>query len=121
MDTPSALYSFSFAQQDWSQYFALRDELHAYLERLADDFGVRERIRFGSEVLGAAYDEDAQEWAVQHRRGETLRANVLITAVGGFNKPKWPAIDGLHDFEGPVVHTARWPDAPVARGQAGRA
>lgn len=43
VDTPSALYSFSFAQQDWSQYFALRDELHAYLERLADDFGVRER------------------------------------------------------------------------------
>jgi 4-hydroxyacetophenone monooxygenase len=109
VDTPSALYSFSFAQQDWSQYFALRDELHAYLERLADDFGVRERIRFGCEVLGAAYDEDAQEWEV-HTAGETLRANVLITAVGGFNKPKWPAIDGLSDFEGPVVHTARWPD-----------
>ena len=50
VDTPSALYSFSFAQHDWSMYFALRDELHAYLERLADDFGVRERIRFDTEV-----------------------------------------------------------------------
>jgi 4-hydroxyacetophenone monooxygenase len=109
VDTPSALYSFSFAQQDWSMYFALRDELHGYLERLADELGVRERIRFDTEVLGAAYDEAAQEWEV-HTARETLRANVLITAVGGFNKPKWPAIDGLHDFAGPVVHTARWPD-----------
>jgi 4-hydroxyacetophenone monooxygenase len=109
VDTPSALYSFSFAQRDWSMYFALRDELHAYLERLADDFGVRERIRFGCEVLGAAYDEGAQEWAVR-TPGETLRANVVITAVGGFNKPKWPAIEGLQEFEGAVVHTARWPD-----------
>jgi 4-hydroxyacetophenone monooxygenase len=107
VDTPSALYSFSFAPRDWTMYFALRDELHAYLEQLADDFGVRERIRFDTEVLGATYDADAQEWEV-HTRGETLRANVLITAVGGFNKPKWPALD-LEAFEGPVVHTARWP------------
>ena len=49
-------------------YFALRDELHAYLEHLADDFGVRERIRFDTEVLGAAYDEDAQEWDGARRR-----------------------------------------------------
>src|SRR5204862_384204 len=29
---------------------------------------------------------------------------------GAFNKPKFPAIPGLDDFPGPVVHTARWPD-----------
>jgi 4-hydroxyacetophenone monooxygenase len=110
VDTPSALYSFSFAQQDWSYYFALRDELHGYLEQVADDFGVRPRIRFGCPVEGAAYDEDAQEWEVRLEGGETLRANVLITAVGGFNKPKWPAIEGLERFAGPCVHTARWPD-----------
>jgi 4-hydroxyacetophenone monooxygenase len=105
VDTPSALYSFSFAQQDWSKYFALRDELHGYLERLADDFGVRERIRFDYEVERAAYDEAAQEWVVN----DDLRANVLITCVGGFNKPKWPDLP-LDRFDGPVVHTARWPD-----------
>ena len=53
VDTPSALYSFSFAPRDWTMYFALRDELHAYLEQLADDFGVRERIRFDTEVTSA--------------------------------------------------------------------
>ena len=36
VDTPNHLYSFSFATYDWSMYFALRDELHAYLEDVAD-------------------------------------------------------------------------------------
>ena len=102
VDTPSALYSFSFAPRDWTMYFALRDELHAYLERLADEFGVRERIRFDTEVTAAAYDEDAQEWVVETPGDETLRANVVITAVGGFNKPKWPSLDLER------VRRARW-------------
>ncbi|WP_028067395.1 flavin-containing monooxygenase [Solirubrobacter soli] len=108
VDTPSALYSFSFAPRDWTMYFALRDELHQYLEDLADQFGVRERIRFDTEVTRADYDEDAQEWVLTTSAGEE-RANVVITAVGGFNKPKWPALD-LRAFAGDVVHTARWPD-----------
>ena len=115
VDTPSALYSFSFAPRDWTMYFALRDELHAYLEQLADEFGVRERIRFDTEVTAAAYDEDAQEWVLT-TPGGTLRANVVITAVGGFNKPKWPALD-LGAFAGPVVHTARWPQDLSLAGQ----
>ena len=115
VDTPSALYSYSFARSDWSRYFALRDELFAYLERVADDSGIRESIRFGTEVVAAAYDEHAQEWEVTARTladgsEETLRANVLVTAVGAFNKPKFPPIPGLEEFAGPVVHTARWPE-----------
>jgi 4-hydroxyacetophenone monooxygenase len=96
-------------------YFALRDELHAYLEQLADDFGVRERIRFDTEVLAATYDAEAQEWEVR-TPGETLHANVVITAVGGFNKPKWPALP-LDAFAGTVVHTARWPEGLSLAGK----
>lgn len=114
VDTPSALYSFSFKAYDWSRYFCLRDELFEYLQDLADDSGMREHIRFNTEVLSAAYDEAGQRWEVTARlpdgSEETLSANVLITAVGAFNKPKWPSIPGLEDFEGPTAHTARWPD-----------
>src|SRR3954469_23211514 len=41
VDTPNHLYSFSFTPYDWTAYFALRDELHEYLEDVADDFDVR--------------------------------------------------------------------------------
>jgi 4-hydroxyacetophenone monooxygenase len=48
VDTPNHLYSYSFASYDWSMYFCLRDELHGYLEHVADEFGIRSAIRFGT-------------------------------------------------------------------------
>lgn len=117
VDTPSHLYSFSFAKNDWSRYFAGRDELHDYLERIATEFDIRPHIRFDTEVTEARYDADSQSWLLQVRGAdgsvETVHANVVITAVGAFNKPKYPDIAGLETFPGPVVHTARWPSEGV--------
>ncbi len=113
VDTPSHLYSYSFAQHDWSKYFALRDELHEYFEGVATDFGVRPHIRFRTEVLSATYDEDRQGWTVDVRTEgarETLRPKIVISAVGAFSRPRIPDIEGLGSFEGPTAHTARWPD-----------
>ena len=113
VDVPSHLYSYSFAPNEWSMYFALRDEIHAYFERIADDFGVRPRIRFRTSVEKAAWDEAASEWVVETIDADgvraTLRANVVVSAVGAFNKPRIPAVPGLADFAGQSVHTAQWP------------
>jgi 4-hydroxyacetophenone monooxygenase len=122
VDTPSALYSFTFAQEhSWSKFFALRDELYGYLERLYTDTGVRSRVRFETEVERAVYDEDSQTWTVTARHAdgsaEELSANVLITAVGALNRPKWPEIDGLDAFAGALVHTAQWPEDLVVTGK----
>ena len=114
VDTPNHLYSFSFAPYDWSMYFALRDELHEYLEHVADRFDVRRHIRFSTSVERLAYDADAQRWSVtlilpdgsvEHRR-----ANVVISATGIFNPLKYPDIPGLDRFAGPRPHTAAWPE-----------
>jgi 4-hydroxyacetophenone monooxygenase len=94
-------------------YFALRDELHAYLEHVADKFGLRSHIRFGAEVKAAEYDKEDQRWLVTVRDAdgsrEVLKANVLISAVGIFNPIKMPDIKGLERFAGPCFHTAQWP------------
>ena len=77
VDTPNHLYSYTFAPYDWSMYFALRDELHAYLEHVAEKFNLRPHIRFETEVKSADYDKETQRWevAVQHADGsrETLK------------------------------------------------
>lgn len=113
VDTPNHLYSFTFAPYDWSMYFALRDELHAYLEHVADKFNLRPHIRFETEVKSADYDKETQRWkvAVQCADGshETLKSNILISAVGIFNPIKMPDIKGLDRFKGPRFHTAEWP------------
>jgi len=114
VDTPNHLYSFSFAGYDWSKYFALRDELHGYLEHVSREFDVRKNIRFETEVLSAVYQAAEQRWTVEVRTAdgltETHTANVVISAVGAFNPPVYPDIEGMHDFRGPSWHTARWPE-----------
>lgn len=115
VDTPSHLYSFSFAMNTaWSKYFAKRGEVYDYLERVADRFGVRDDIRFETEVVGAEYDAGAARWSVtaRHRDGSEHRftANALIIAVGMVNRPSVPDLPGLDGFRGPVMHTAQWRD-----------
>ncbi|MAT05172.1 MAG: monooxygenase [Acidimicrobiaceae bacterium] len=124
VDTPNHLYSFSFLEHDWSHYFALRDELHGYLESVTDTFGLRPDIRFGTEVRAARFDEDRAMWqvVVQSSDGgeEILEANVLISAVGIFNPPKWPEIPGLRSFGDGLVHTAEWdPEIDVTGARVG--
>ena len=114
VDTPNHLYSFSFAQYDWPMYFALRDDLHQYLEHIATEFKLRPDIRLGTRVDRAAYDEARQLWTVSFTRADgshgSLVANVVISAAGIFNPPVWPNIEGLKTFEGPCFHTAEWRD-----------
>jgi 4-hydroxyacetophenone monooxygenase len=113
VDTPNHLYSFANAPYDWSMYYALRGELHAYLEHVAEKFGLLPHIRFGTEVKSADYDQATQRWMVAVRDADgaqdTLKANVVISAVGIFNPIKMPTIKGLDRFEGPCFHTAEWP------------
>jgi 4-hydroxyacetophenone monooxygenase len=114
VDTPNHLYSYTFAPYDWTMYFALRDELHTYLEHVAEKFNLRPHIRFETEVKSADYDKETQGWkvTVQQPDGsrETLKSNILISAVGIFNPIKMPDIKGLDSFKGPRFHTAEWPD-----------
>ena len=43
-----------------------------------------------------------------------------MTATGFLSQPRLPDIEGVHDFAGEVIHTAKWDDSAVARRQAGR-
>ena len=112
-DVPSHLYSFSFAPYDWSRFFAGRDEIHAYLEKVAADHDVLSKVRFGCEATQARYLEDSAQWEVDVRLADgsrqSLRSEILISAVGAFNKPRYPDIPGIDRFAGASAHTARWP------------
>ncbi|MEE2062010.1 NAD(P)/FAD-dependent oxidoreductase [Rhodococcus artemisiae] len=114
VDVPSYLYSFSTDIADWPHYYASRDELHQYLEGIADKWYLRECIRFSTTVTSARWDEGRQLWIVDVVRPdgtrEVLHSNILISAVGAFGKPKLPDLPGMDRFEGRTCHTATWPD-----------
>jgi cation diffusion facilitator CzcD-associated flavoprotein CzcO len=105
-DVPSHLYSFSFAPNPgWSRTYSRQPEIRDYLERVVDDFGVREKIRLGCEVKTARWDGEA--WDIETSAGP-LRARVLVSATGPLVEPKIPPFPGLDRFAGPAFHSARW-------------
>lgn len=113
VDTPGHLYTFSFAPNpELTRYFAKRAEVHAYLNKLVADYGIRPRIRYRTEVVEARYDNDENRWNLEVRDADgqlsTMSVNVVVSAVGMVNRPSVPAIPGLDQFPGPVMHTAAW-------------
>lgn len=110
-DVPSQLYSFSFASHDWSKSYSPQPEIQDYIERVAQRSGTLDRFRFDTSMEHAAWDADAQRWAVRISGpdGEqTVTATTLIVGAGGLSEPKLPDIDGLDTFQGALFHSARW-------------
>ena len=108
-DVPSHLYSFSFEpKHDWSRRYPRRDEILAYLEECATKYGLRDRLRLGTEVAEARFDEGAGRWRIRTGAGEEIEADVLVSATGQLSRPSYPRIPGLDRFEGELFHSARW-------------
>ena len=117
-DVPSHLYSFSFAPHPgWPRSFSRQPDIRAYLERVADTFGLRPHLRLGAEVLAAHWDEAGLRWEIRTADGARLTADVLVAATGPLSEPKLPELPGLDDFPGRVFHSARWDHDFPLRGK----
>ncbi|MBJ8346215.1 NAD(P)/FAD-dependent oxidoreductase [Antrihabitans sp. YC2-6] len=109
VDIPSFSYQFSFEKlPDWTRTYAPGRELKAYAEHCVDKYGLRRRIRFGTTIDAAVYDEDANVWRLTTSEGEELTARYVLNASGALTRPKAPEIPGVENFRGATMHTARW-------------
>ncbi|MFF5075454.1 flavin-containing monooxygenase [Actinoplanes sp. NPDC000266] len=107
-DVPSHLYSFSFAPNpDWSSTYSPQPEISAYLERCAEEFGLRPHLHTGVEVEAARWDSGDRRWHVTTSRGPWT-AQVLVSAVGPLTEPRLPDVPGIGGFRGKIMHSARW-------------
>jgi cation diffusion facilitator CzcD-associated flavoprotein CzcO len=105
-DVPSHLYEFSFAPNPrWSRRYSPQAEIQAYLEDVARDHGILDRIRTSTEVQSARWD--GGRWVLETSAG-SHEADVLLTACGQLSVPSVPPVPGLDGFEGPRFHTAEW-------------
>ena len=108
-DIPSHLYSLAEEPNpDWSRHYATQPEIRAYLDGVVERHDLRSRTRFGFDVRRATWDDATATWTLTSADGETVVCDVLVNAVGALKDPRYPAIPGLDDFDGPVMHSARW-------------
>jgi cation diffusion facilitator CzcD-associated flavoprotein CzcO len=108
-DVPSALYSFSFEfKTDWSKPYGTQPEILAYMQGIADTYGLRPHCRLGDGVASARWNETTASWTLTLDSGDTVEAEVVVSAIGMFNDLHWPDIEGLDSFGGALWHSAQW-------------
>ncbi|GLV31044.1 putative monooxygenase [Sphingobium sp. TomTYG75] len=115
-DVPAHAYTYSFAPNpEWTQFFSPGPEIQHYFERIADDYRLRDRIRFNSEVTDCRYVDG--RWHIETSDGCKDIVDVIIAATGVLHHPNIPAIPGLEDFGGDSFHSARWDDSVALDGR----
>jgi 4-hydroxyacetophenone monooxygenase len=129
VDNPNHNYSYAFAQRhDWPFHFSTQDVLLGYFRDCAEVLGLREHIRFRTEVVSARWSDEDLRWTLAVRPTsaagvdgdggeETLVVDAVISAVGQLNRPSLPDIPGRDTFAGPAFHSARWRDDVDLRGK----
>ena len=107
-DIPSLLYSFSFVKNPtWSRTYSPAAEICRHIEDMATRFDIRRHIRFGHEVTGLTFDEDAGVWTATTRtanasrphRGPGLRPAVRRQLPG---HPRHRQLPGSQDPQRPL-------------------
>ncbi|PSN73906.1 flavin-binding monooxygenase-like protein [Corynespora cassiicola Philippines] len=118
-DVWSMLYSYSFEQNpDWTREYPGQEEILDYLRNVAHKYKLYKYIRFNTAVDAATWDDELKRWKVdvkvtggkdaEFNPEYTIECDFLVSAVGQLNQPRYPNIEGLEDFKGKVMHSARW-------------
>jgi cation diffusion facilitator CzcD-associated flavoprotein CzcO len=117
-DVPSHLYSFSFELNPWwSRTYATQPEILAYLERCADQYGLRPHLRTGVDIREARFDEKQARWNLEAESRETFSADVVVSGLGMLNVPVVPDIPGAERFRGRSFHSSRWDHSKSIDGE----
>ncbi|KAI9841320.1 MAG: hypothetical protein M1838_003615 [Thelocarpon superellum] len=134
-------FSFS-PNDKWTTFHPPGPEIVQYLGDVCTKYQIADKIQLNTNVAEARWLEEEEQWelTLEHMRAytgdlsaadrqkliaergddyvyvgkETIRAKVLATAVGALVEPQaWPKhVTGLEQFEGAIIHSARW-DATV--------
>jgi len=108
-DVASVLYSYSFEPNpNWSRKFSPHDEIQAYFAHCVDKYGLGSRMRLGTAIVSAHYNETEGIWAVKLDTGEELVSKCLVSGLGQLNSPNIPEFVGADTFTGEAFHSARW-------------
>ena len=108
-DVKSHLYSYSFdLNPNWSRLWSGQPEILAYFQRCADKYGLRSHLKLRTEILSARWDAGTRRWCLTATGGERHHFDIVVSAVGLFTRPLYPALIEEEPFTGTLMHSSRW-------------
>ena len=113
----SDMHTLGFAFEPWRHEDAIADgpAILEYLERVANERGITEHIRFGLEVLSADWNAKDALWTVIARRPDggksitTCRFLYFASGYYDYDNPHVADLPGIDQFGGEVLHPQFWP------------
>ncbi|KAI6277431.1 hypothetical protein MCOR27_005995 [Pyricularia oryzae] len=99
------------------QRYSGGEEIRLHAIRIAEKWGLKNNTLFRTAVTSFTWDDERRRWAVEltTNRGAnkkpfnlTATAQFVVLANGVLCHPKIPKVEGLDEFEGQTLHTARW-------------
>jgi cyclohexanone monooxygenase len=116
-DVKSHLYSYSFdLNAHWSRLWSAQPEILAYFEDCARRHRLAPHLRLNTEIRSATWNPYDGRWRLRTAAGESHDVDILVSAVGIFNRPVLPDLVEEEPFTGTVMHTARWDPTVDLRG-----
>ncbi|MDZ4307777.1 NAD(P)/FAD-dependent oxidoreductase [Allopontixanthobacter sp.] len=112
----SDMHTLGFGFEPWrdEESIAKGERILDYLNRIADERGIRDHIRLDHKVVSADFRHDEGRWHVTVETGGQSRvvtANWLFLGSGyyDYDQPYDAGFQGTEDFGGEIVHPQFWP------------
>lgn len=113
----SDMYTLGYSFKPWRQPKSIvdGDAIRQYIEEAAGENGIVSHIRFGHNVIAAAWSTSQACWTLEVEQGSirhTLRTRFLYMCSGyyKYDQPYRPRFSGENDFEGEIVLPQFWPE-----------
>ncbi|KAH7153049.1 hypothetical protein EDB81DRAFT_442195 [Dactylonectria macrodidyma] len=122
-DVPSHNYTWSFEPKlDWSAVYPPAKEIFEYFDGFANKYDLKRFIKTQHQVVGAYWNNSKGGYDVKVKDLITGtitsdHCDILVNASGILNNWKWPAIPGLDNYKGTLLHTANWDDSVSLEGK----
>ncbi|KAJ9636299.1 hypothetical protein H2201_007842 [Coniosporium apollinis] len=113
-DIPAHDYSFTWdPKPDWTHFFAQGKEIQGYFENFAERHGSKKYMKLNAKVVEGRWDEEQGIWNLVIENPQTKErsedwCHIFVNGTGILNSWKWPDVENLHSFKGPLMHSACW-------------
>ena len=113
----SDMHTLGYSFKPWTAEKSIADgpSILQYLNETADEYGIRNKMRFGHMVSSAQWSSVESRWTVDAQVGGSTvsyTCNYLFMCSGYYHYAEGytPQIPGLDTFSGQVVHPQKWPE-----------
>ena len=113
----SDMFTLAYPFKPWRDRKSIADghSIRSYIVEAAREYGVTDRIRFGTRVVGASWDSATARWTVETTtaagtRRYTCQFLFMCSGYYDYDRAYQPEFPGREDFAGTWVHPQFWPE-----------